>query len=125
MANEGPGIEPANRCLGVCRRMRAARTGHFVECAHVSAKRVEVAEAGEGMHEFHGPNADAFHHNESHPKARGSSRAYTAKHHNGGGIEALLPELWAELRLEDAWRHVLLVHRLYVPHHSVQVRQPR
>jgi hypothetical protein len=32
-------------------------------------ERVEVCEAGQGVHELHGPYSDAFDHDKAHPEA--------------------------------------------------------
>jgi hypothetical protein len=62
-------IQPADSRLRVRRRMRAATARHLVKTGHVSAKRVEVGETGQRVHEFHGPHPDAFEHDEPDQEA--------------------------------------------------------
>jgi hypothetical protein len=77
------------------------------------------------VHEFHGPHAEAFNHDEPRPKAGAGAGAESAEHDDRRGIESLVPQLGAELPFENIGRHILLVDDLHRQHHHVEIRPSR
>ena len=118
-------VEPLDGRLRIGRGVGGATARHLIERAHVAAKWVQVAEAGQGVHELHRPDPDALQHDEARPEAGRRARAGAAEHDDGRGVEALVAQLPAELVVEDVGWHVLLVDDLHGQHGGVEVGAAR
>jgi hypothetical protein len=101
--------------------MSSAVAGHFVECAHISAKRIKISEPSQGVHELHGPHSDALGHNKTRPKAGVRASTRSTEHDDRGGMEALGSQLGTKLPFKNSRRHILLIDDLHRHHEGIEI----